>query len=396
MIEMRFPGRPALLLAGVASFALAACGEGPLDLDLRGGIGGGLDTAQAARTPTAARPDPDSRGIISYPGYQVAVARRGDTLASLAARIGADANELGRYNGIQTDDMLRKGEVIALPRRVAEPAGGPIKPEGVDIAAVADNAIRKADKNSIKTSTLDPAQSGAEPVRHKVERGETAYTIARLYNVSIRSLADWNGLGADFKVREGQYLLIPVARPGEPEQGFDSAEAPRTEPPGAGSPTPEPPSADKPLPEDDTVASASTPKAKMTDAPDLSKSQTASSAPKARMGYPVRGDIIRPYSKGKNDGIDIAATPGAPIKAADNGAVAAITKDTGGTPIIVLRHANNLLTVYSNVENVTVKTGDKVSRGDTIAKARSKGPSAVHFEVRDGFESLDPAPYLTE
>ncbi len=396
---MNFSNRPTTLMAGAAVLVLSAC-SGPLDLDMRGGIGSGLDTAQAARSATADRPDPDSRGIISYPGYQVAVAQRGDTLTSLAARIGVDAGELGRFNGIGTDDNLRRGEVIALPGRVAEPTGGPIRPGNVDIAAIAGGAIDKADQSQIETSTLNPAQqapqSGAEPVRHKVARGETAYTIARLYNVSIRSLADWNGLGADFGVREGQYLMIPVALPGKTGEPFDATDVPQTVLPGTGSPTPEPPSAEKPLPEDDTtpVTDRSTPKVKPGDAPDLGATQTKTS--KARMGYPVRGDIVRAYSKGKNDGIDIAASPGTSVTAADKGTVAAITKDTGGKPIIVLRHANNLLTVYSNVENVTVETGDKVSRGDSLAKVRSSGPAAVHFEVRDGFESLDPVPYLTD
>ncbi|WP_272004498.1 peptidoglycan DD-metalloendopeptidase family protein [Roseovarius sp. ZX-A-9] len=393
---MSFSKRPAIFLAGAAVLVLGGC-SAPLDFDMRGGIGHGLDTAEAARKATAARPDPDSRGIISYPGYQVAIARRGDTLASLAARIGVDAAELGRFNGIGPDDRLRRGEVIALPGRVAEPTGGPIRPDGVDIATIAGGAIDKADKNQIETSALSPAtQTGTEPVRHKVARGETAYTIARLYNVSIRSLADWNGLGADFGVREGQYLMIPVALPGEVGKPFDATDIPQTEPPGVGSPTPEPPSAVKPLPEDDTVpvTDISTPKVKPGDAPDLSKTVTKKS--KARMGYPVRGDIVRAYAKGKNDGIDIAAAPGTPVKAADKGTVAAITQDTAGTPIIVVRHANNLMTVYSNVDNLVVEKGDKVSRGDTLAKVRSSGPAAMHFEVREGFESLDPVPYLTE
>ncbi|UXX83545.1 peptidoglycan DD-metalloendopeptidase family protein [Roseovarius pelagicus] len=393
---MSFSKRPAMLLAGTAALVLGAC-DGPLDFDMRGGIGNGLDTAEAARTATANRPEPDSRGIISYPGYQVAIARRGDTLATLAARIGIDAAELGRFNGISPDDNLRRGEVVALPRRVAEPAGGPIQPGGVDIATIAGGAIDKADKNKVETSTLEPApQTGAEPVRHKVARGETAYTIARLYNVSIRSLADWNGLGSDFGVREGQYLLIPVALPGEVGKPFDATEVPQTEPPGVGSPTPEPPSAEKPLPEDDTtpVTNISTPKTKPGDAPDLGATQTKKS--KARMSYPVRGDIVRAYSKGKNEGIDIAATPGTAVKSAAKGTIAHIGAETSGTSIIVIRHDNNLMTVYSNVESVTVETGDKVSRGDTLAKAGSSGSGAVHFEVRDGFESLDPVPYLTE
>ncbi len=380
-----------ILLVGSCVLALAACGDNP-DFDLRGPIGGGLDTASAARAATANRPKPDARGIISYPTYQVAIAQRGDTLASLATRIGVDANQLARYNGIQTGDPLRSGEVIALPGRVAEPAGGPIT-TGSDITQIAGAAIDSARPSQIETSTLAPAsgQTGAEPVRHRVERGETAYTIARLYNVPIRSLADWNGLGADFAVREGQFLIIPLAL-----QGQSAAPAPQTavtQLPGAGSPTPEPPSAAKPLPREDTVPVAQAPKPK--DAPDLGKQQTTS-APKARMSYPVRGDIVRAYSKGKNDGIDIAASAGTPVKAADAGTVAAITKDTKGTPIIVVKHPNNLLTVYSNVANVAVKTGDSVARGQTLAKIPTTGVAAVHFEVRDGFDSLDPVPYLSE
>ena len=60
-----------------------------------------------------------------------------------------------------------------------------------------------------------------------------------------------------------------------------------------------------------------------------------------------------------------------------------------------MKHANNLLTVYSNVEGAKVKTGERVKRGQALAAVRSSGTPAVHFQVRDGFESLDPVPFLT-
>lgn len=387
LIEMTKPLRSAPLLAGTAFLALAACGDQPLDFDLRGNFGNAPSTAQAAVNATASRPQPDARGIISYPGYQVAVARRGDTLASLAARIGADPQALARFNGIQTGDTLRDGEVIALPSRVPESAGGE-----VDIATLAGEAINSAaEPASVQTSTLEPAASsgpgGVEPVRHKVERGETAYTIARLYDVSVRSLADWNGLGPDFAVREGQYLLIPVAlRDSRAAEAADSS----TPPPGAGSPTPEPPSASQPLPRETTVPAAQPVESV---APDLGASQTAS-ASAARMSFPVRGDIIRDYEKGAYDGISIAASPGTPVGAAASGVVAAITEDTNGIPIIVVKHADNLLTVYSNIDGVAVKKGDQVKRGQKLAEIRRDGPAALHFEVRDGFDSVDPTDYL--
>ncbi len=391
---MRLHLSKASLLAGSATLALAACDQ-PLDLDMRGMFGDAPSTAEAARNATAPRPTPDSRGIISYPGYQVAVARRGDTLRSLADRIGTDAEALARFNGMSPDDKLRRGEIVALPERVAEPEGGPIQPpERVDIATLADDAIRSADTQTVTTTPLAPAQSvGVEPVRHQVARGETAFTIARLYDVSVRNLAQWNGLGSDFAVREGQYLLIPVALPGDEMAGFDPSDVPRETPtqPGTGSPTPTPPSASSPLPDEQTTPAAEP--VETVAAPDLGSTQTASSST-ARMAFPVRGDIIREYAKGRNDGIAIAAPAGSPVNAAADGVVAAITEDTNGVPIIVVRHPDNLLTVYSNVGAVAVTRNDNVSRGQKLAEIRREGSAALHFEVREGFDSVDPMTYL--
>lgn len=401
---------PQLLLIGGA-LALGGCNQ-PLDLDMRGALGG-LNTADAARQATAQRPKPDNRGVISYPSYQVAVARRGDTLADVAARVGANADALAAYNGIGKSDTLRGGEIIALPDRVAEPSPatgspttGPIQPPGVDITALANSAIKKADQQRVETTRLSPAQTkpdakiarGLEPKRHKVQRGETAYTISRLYGVSVRALAEWNGLGPDFAIREGQYLLIPVpetpaAASATAAGKTAAATSGTTEPPGVGTPTPVPPSAVKPLPSEKTKPAAEASKEAKAQAPDLGKTQTKASSG-GRMGYPVQGKIIREYSKGKNDGIDIAAAAGTPIQAAEAGTVAAITADADQVPIIVVKHPKNLLTVYANVGNIAVKKGDKVDRGQKLAEIRPGKSAYVHFEVRKGFESVDPLPYL--
>ena len=374
-------------LMGVSLLALAACTDG-IDLDLRGAAGG-LDTTEAARQATEPRPNPDDRGIISYPNFQVAVARRGDTLADVAARVGVDASELARYNGIGLNEPLRKGEVIALPRRVDGPVDtAPLDNEEIDITTLAGNALDRADAENPQTpfqSKPAPVQTGAEPIQHKVSRGETAYSISRLYRVSVRSLAEWNGLGPDLTVREGQYLLIPVAR-----ETAAVAPEPEVTVPGQGSPTPEPPSASTPLPEEDTTVAAAAPEAP--DSPDLSEDRTAVS--RTKMLLPVTGSIIRGYEKGKTDGIDIAANAGTAVRAADDGTVAAITRNTDDVPILVLRHSGNLLTVYANITNIKFEKGATVTRGQTIAEVSGASPSFLHFEVRQGFDSVDPEPYL--
>ncbi|MCF8512582.1 MAG: LysM peptidoglycan-binding domain-containing M23 family metallopeptidase, partial [Rhodobacteraceae bacterium] len=225
---------------------------------------------------------------------------------------------------------------------------------------------------------------GMEPTRHRVARGETAFSIARSYNVSAKSLADWNGLGPDLGVREGQYLMIPTATGAPPAK----AEAAPTAP-GTASPTPTPPSAKEPLPDEKVVPAAQAAKA-APPAEDMAQQRTTGS----KFAMPVAGKIIRSYSKGKNDGIDIAAAPGTAVKSAADGSVAAVTKDTTGTPIVVIRHADGLLTVYAGVDGLKVSKGDSVKKGQTIAAVRAANPAFVHFEVRKGVDSLDPLPYV--
>ncbi|WP_435137936.1 peptidoglycan DD-metalloendopeptidase family protein [Pseudopelagicola sp. nBUS_19] len=386
------------IAAGLSLISISACENG-FDVDIRGGLGADLDTTSAAKTTTAKRPKPDNRGIISYPGYQIAVAERGDTLTDVSTRVGIPAGELARYNGIQPETKFREGEIVALPYKVAEPTAGVVKPpeSDVDIAAIAGSAINNATPD-VSTETLAPvqksgttskSQTGYEPIQHKVIRGETAFTISRLYNVSVRALADWNGLGSDFTIRENQILLIPpVDHAAEKSSSIMPAKTTAvaaTTKPGEGSPTPTPPSASKPLPEDDSATPVATPKS-----PDLGNSQSAS---KSQMSYPVDGKIVRPYLKGKNNGIDISGKAGAPVKAAANGKVAAITTDADNVQIVVVRHNDNLMTVYYNVDTVNVKKGASVTRGQQIASI-PKVNKFVHFEVRKGFDSVDPMPYL--
>lgn len=373
-------------LLGSTMIVLAACSQ-PFDFDLRR-LGTGFNTSEAGQQVTAVRPTADDRGILSYPNYQVAVARPGDRIADIAARVGISADELGRYNGIRPDVVLRGDEVVALPRRVAEPSPatgaigtGPILPDGgIDINSLAGDAIDRAGPQAADPPTLPDDQSGIEPIRHRVEPGETAFSISRLYNVSVRALADWNGLGAELGVRSGQYLLIPVT--------LEAAPVNDTSGPGQGTQTPEPPSAATALPDPSSVAAVPTPAS-----PNLGNDRTAASDSSALV-MPVSGNIFRAYSKGKNEGIGIAADAGSPVRAAADGTVAAITRDTEQVPILVIRHADNLLTVYAGVDDLTIKKGDSVKRGQQIAVVRAGSPSFLHFEVRKGLDSVDPMPFF--
>ena len=371
-----------ILMATAASVALAGCAD--FDMDLRD-LGEGFDTTSAIEN-RPNRPSPDDRGVISYPTYQVVVARQDDTITSIAERLGLNAGELARYNGIGTNTILRRDEIIALPSRVSEPSGTTTSAP-LDVTAIATSALDRADTQTPTATTPTDTPAAAEPLRHRVARGETVYSVARLYSVPVRTIADWNGLGPDLAVREGQFLLIP--------QDGSSAPAPAPVPvvePGQGSVTPVPPSAAAPLPDETPSVPAAAPA--VPDAPDIGTAAPAPAASNAVLIYPVQGDIIRAYSPGRNEGIDIGAAPGASVKAAAAGEVAAVTTDTSGVPIVVIKHPDNLLTVYTNLEGLSVAKGDSVTRGQQIARVRDADPSFLHFEVRRGLQSVDPADFL--
>ena len=396
----RFPRTRSALFASVALLALAACDENgniqgrDFDLDLRN-LGGGFNTSDAARN-LPNRPRSDDRGVISYPNYQVVVAERGETVRQIATRLNIDANQLAAFNGVDADVALRRDEIVALPARVAEPSlatgaatSGPIQPPSVNVTTLAGNAIDRAgEQTTTPTAATPAAQTGAEPTRHRVARGETAFQIAHLYDVPVAALSEWNGLGSDLSVREGQQLLIPVAG-ATPPRSTAAVEAP-----GAGSRTPTPPSAVVPLPSVDvTPQTPETTAAAAPPAPDLGP-VAAPPATSAPFIMPVQGSIIRTYNRGRNEGIDIGVPAGTSVKAAAAGTIAAITQNTNGAQIIVVRHTGNILTVYVNVDDLSVAKDDRVTQGQSIAKVAAGSPSFLHFEVRDGLESVDPADFL--
>ena len=382
MIENRRLFTTSIILAILGLF-IASCG-GPEPFS--------ADTVPRA-TPQSISSNPTKDGVIAMDTYKVAIAQRGETLEALANRLGLEPTVLARANGIRPEDKLTNAEVIVLPKGFrSRHSGGAIissalksNDKNIDIKQLAQTAIDDAQPHAT-TAAKPPKQSlvaknADGPVRHKVERGETAFTISRLYDVSVRSLAEWNGLDKEFTIRDGQYLLIPVGT--APANTIAAVSKP-----GNGSATPIPPSAKTPLPYEDVPAE--TP---FIEEPPLAKQQTPS-AHSAQMVFPIDGTIIREYAKGSNDGIDMLGSAGAPVFAAAGGKVAALTTDADQVPIMVIKHPDNILTVYANVHNISVVKGDVVSRGQKIATLPETAPVSIHFEVRKGFNSVDPMNYL--
>ena len=364
---------------------LSACENSSLsnfDFDIRGNS---FDTSDAARQATQSRPKANELGIISYPTYQIAVARRDDTIESMAERLGQDPGELARYNGLAEGERLRNGEVLALPRTGSR--GGQYLESSdeieettlskdINVLELADNALKVAGGagNNQLDRTSSDAKNLMDPIKHNVVRGETVFTISRLYNISVRSLADWNGLDSDYTLREGQILIIPLV---------DKKATKNTQKEIDESAVPAPPSSKKPQPRNVNTQEFS----KSTD--------TKISVPEnGKMAYPLEGLVIREYSKNINDGIDFTAQAGTKVVAADTGLVATVTEDINQIAIVVLKHPENILTVYANLTNIKVSTNQNVNRGDILGEIPDGDPPYLHFEIREGFESVDPLEYL--
>lgn len=227
--------------------------------------------------------------------------------------------------------------------------------------------------------TLHVGQGLRLPTRqyHIVRRGESLYGISRQYNVDITTLSKVNNLQTPYALFVGQKLALPASV--------------------SAMPTNNPP----------TTVAASPAKVTMT-APVKQKTSVSSTkyaAPKARKNkfdWPVRGTIISGYgnlgSGRKNDGINIKASLGTNVKAADVGTVAYAGNELKGFGnLILLKHNDGWITAYAHNDRMFVKKGQKVARGEKIATVGSTGSVTtpqLHFEVRSGKKAVNPRLYL--
>jgi murein DD-endopeptidase MepM/ murein hydrolase activator NlpD len=121
-----------------------------------------------------------------------------------------------------------------------------------------------------------------------------------------------------------------------------------------------------------------------------------------RFVWPVKGRVLGGYGPGPggthNDGINIAAPTGTPVIAADDGDVAYAGNELRGFGNLVLvKHGDGWMTAYAHCDKLLVHKGDRVRRGQPIARVGATGSVSepqLHFEVRRGTRALDPAGYL--
>lgn len=134
------------------------------------------------------------------------------------------------------------------------------------------------------------------------------------------------------------------------------------------------------------------------------KATLAEPPPRAgrNFAWPVKGRVISSYGPQpgglRNDGLNIAASRGDKVIAADNGVVAYAGDDLKGFGnLVLIKHAGGFVTTYAHNDKLMVKRGDKVKRGQVIATVGESGAVTqpqVHFQVRQGAHAVDPRPLM--
>ncbi len=304
--------------------------------------GRGEETVQA--------PGPGSDGIIAIGDSKAILAMPGDTLATIAARAGVSVEQLAHYNGLGANYHPRPGEVFALP-----PTGSTVRNVS-DLAAIAESAIGRTD--SALTEEPLPAIQSDEVAQTPSDEEETEVETAESEAITE------------------PVVTLPVARRVErreetPDEPVQVASAPENEDGAANG--------------DGGTVPVADPKA-----------QNQVSVTEGRLLVPVEGQIARPYSAspGGSHGIDFSVLAGTSVRASDDGSVVLVSPSETHTTIVLIRHEGNLYTVYSRITGVTVKKGDRVSRGQIVGRVVEASPSLFHFQVRQGTESVNPVPFL--
>jgi len=311
--------------------------------------------------------DPSQSSVVKYGASRgegsrgVHTVLRGDTLYSVSKRYHLPITEIVTVNNISEPYILRTGYRLKLP----------------------------------------------PPNEHKVREDDTIVGIARTYSVSPSELVRLNDLQPPYRLSAGQVLHLPTPSieaqdalydvPQETTNGASVAHVERavlgTSRAGAPTPSNKPQAVGQPTPRVQKASAAV-------------QSRLLKEVPKSsgngKFMRPVEGKIISTYGPKKgglhNDGINIKAARGAPVRAAENGRVVYVGDDLEGYGnLILVRHEGRYMSAYAHLGKSLVKKGDAVKRGQSIGTVGSSGQvdsPQLHFEIRKGTKALDPQRYL--
>lgn len=100
-----------------------------------------------------------------------------------------------------------------------------------------------------------------------------------------------------------------------------------------------------------------------------------------------------------HEGVDVSAPHGAPIRATANGRVVKTGERPGYGKIVEISHGHGYRTLYGHASEITVRRGERVERGDVIARVGETGLTSgpnVHYEVHVDGRPVNPGRFLID
>ena len=320
---------------------------------------------------------PSRGGYVSKNPYKVLV-QKGDTLYSISKKNNVEIRGVIELNRLRAPYMLIPGQTVRLP----------------------------------------------DPAFHIVGGNDTLYAISRNYSVDISRLAQKNNISAPYSVKKGQKLFLPaktVAVVEDIEEDDDVEYSSNTR--ASSDRDNEIESQDlAPIAGNSNIPLPVIKNASGIAATRNAKIETASYSPqrsirpnlksKKRRGYrrssktsfkwPTFGKVISGFGPKKgglyNDGINIAAKEGTPIRAAEGGDIVYAGNELRGYGnMLLIKHNNGYLTAYAHADDIVAKKGDKVEKGQLIAHVGQTGHVStpqLHFSIRKGRKAQNPEKYL--
>ena len=346
---MRFSLR--LLIVAIAAFLGGCVASRPAPVTE--GTPAKKQAAQARQAPAPkviAEPSPAQ----PQPKRDVYTVKPGDTLYGIALEHGLDYRDLASWNGIDNPSTLRPGQQL---RVTAPAASAPAAPSGVVAAPL------KAPSGAIEAKPLGP--TGSPPPSASVPSpAPSSPPAAAAAAPSGTIVAEPKGMRLPYS----EQALAQLSRPEAVQPKPDVAQV-----------KPEPPRAE-----------AKVPARPESDARAVETSDWI---------WPVKGKVIATFNGTTSKGIDIAGRRGQPILASAGGRVIfSGTGVRGMGKFVVIKHNEELISVYGHNDEVVVKYGQNVAKGQKIAEMGSTDADQVklHFEIRRHGTPVDPMKLLPE